>query len=198
VTTDYGEYFNIAHIEPESYIYGPGSRFVAWFQGCALACKGCWNKEMWSFKNNQLLHKEQLLEHILAAPNIQGVTLLGGEPIHQADNLWWLMSQIRARSNLTLFLFTGYKIDELEALGHFSKIQEFCDMVAVGRFEENRRNINQQWIGSDNQQVIYPANSREVLKLKEVNQVEIIIDQNENITILGFPNEDLVKSLANT
>lgn len=45
---------NIAHIEPESYIYAPEKQFVIWMQGCSIHCKGCWNKEMWSFDKKQL------------------------------------------------------------------------------------------------------------------------------------------------
>lgn len=188
---DYGEYFNIAHIEPLSHIYGPGERFVVWFQGCELACKGCWNREMWSFKSNQLIHREQLLEDILHTTSINGVTFLGGEPLQQSNNLWWLLRQIRKHSNLTLFLFTGYEESELRRDNHFSKIHQLCDIAAVGRYQVDERNMNQQWVGSDNQIIIYPSRSRELVKPKRINQVEIIVDSDESIRILGFPDEEL-------
>ncbi len=187
---DYGEFFNIAHTEPLSHIYGPGERFVVWFQGCALACNGCWNRDMWSFKSKQLVHRERLLEKILDTPNIKGVTFLGGEPLHQSDNLWWLIRKIRENSNLTVFLFTGYEQDELIKQNQWSHIRLLCDIAAIGRYRENRRNINQQWIGSDNQMVIYPDGSRETMKPQRINQVEIIIDSDESFRILGFPDED--------
>ncbi|MGO4999264.1 4Fe-4S single cluster domain-containing protein [Oceanisphaera sp. W20_SRM_FM3] len=190
---DYGEYFNLAHIEASSHIYGPGERFVVWFQGCKLACKGCWNREMWSFKSKQLIHKERLLEIILTTSNIKGVTFLGGEPMHQANSLWWLINQIRERTNLTIFLFTGYEQNELAQLGQLSNILENCDIVALGRYDENKKNINQQWIGSNNQIVIYPAGSRESEQPELINQVEIIIEADESIRILGFPDESLIK-----
>lgn len=188
---DYGEYFNIAHIEPLSHIYGPGKRFVIWFQGCELACEGCWNQEMWSFKRNQLIHRKQLLEEIIHTPNINGVSFLGGEPLHQSDNLWWLFEKIRTNSNLTLFLFTGYEESELKLSNQLSKIHQFCDIAAIGRYQVSKRNTNQQWIGSDNQRVIYPKNSRELSKPKLVNQVEVIISDDESVRILGFPDEDI-------
>jgi anaerobic ribonucleoside-triphosphate reductase activating protein len=186
---DYGEYFNIAHIEPLSHIYGPGERFVVWFQGCALACKGCWNRDMWSFKSKQLVHRKSLLDNILHSPNIKGVSFLGGEPLHQSDNLWWMIRQIRKHSDLTIFLFTGYEEDELRQQNHLSNIHQYCDIAAIGRYRDDRRNINQQWIGSDNQIIIYPDNSRESIKPQRINQVEIIIDSDESIRILGFPDE---------
>jgi len=75
--------FNIAHIEPSSFIYGPGERFVIWVQGCTLGCQGCWNRTMLSKRPKQLIAREALLQKILDLDSIQGVTLLGGEPLQQ-------------------------------------------------------------------------------------------------------------------
>ena len=194
---DWGDDFNLSHVETSTHIYGPGARFVIWFQGCALACKGCWNKEMWSFKNNQLLNKARLLEQILQAENIQGVTFLGGEPLHQSDNLWWLIEQIRLRSSLTLFLFTGYEEEELAQSNLYSKMLELCDIIAFGPYDEQKRNTQQQWIGSDNQRIFYPKNSREAVQPEAINQVEIIIEKDERLRILGFP-DNLLLDLINS
>jgi anaerobic ribonucleoside-triphosphate reductase activating protein len=68
-------------------------------------------------------------------------------------------------------------------------------MVVIGRYLVGSRNINQQWIGSDNQVVVYPDNSREIAKSESINQVEIIIEDNESIRILGFPDEFLVNDI---
>jgi anaerobic ribonucleoside-triphosphate reductase activating protein len=193
---DHGEYFNLAHIEPSSNIYGPGKRFVVWFQGCALACKGCWNEDMWSFKGKQLVHKERLLENILNTSDIQGVTFLGGEPLHQSDNLLWLIGEIRKHSCLTVFLFTGYEQEELAQLNHLPILLELCDIIALGRYRAEKRNTNQQWIGSDNQVVIYPEKSRETVQPECINQVEIIIEEDESVRILGFPDDALINGLS--
>lgn len=193
---DYGEKFNIAHIEPLSHIYGPGQRYVVWFQGCSLACEGCWNREMWSFREKRLIHRDDLLKAIIQAPDINGVTFLGGEPLQQSSNLWWLIREIRERTNLTIFLFTGYEKEELIEKKQFSNINEFCDIVAIGRYLSNQRNINQQWIGSENQTVFYPENSREVVRPLPINQVEISINSDETVNILGFPDEDLLNNIS--
>lgn len=195
---DYGDDFNLAHIEPSSQIYGPGKRFVIWFQGCSLACDGCWNQDMWSFKVKDLLPREFLLNQILGTPDIQGVTFLGGEPLHQAENLWWLICQIRKESNLTIFLFTGYEQEELERFNYLSSIHELCDMAAIGRYQSEDRNINQQWIGSDNQVIIYPSQSREIVQSENTNQVEIIIEEDESVRVLGFPDDSLIDALTIT
>jgi len=146
---------------------------------------------MWSFKPNKLVHREKLLFDMLSTPDITGLTFLGGEPLHQAQNLWWLIRKIREQSNLTIFLFTGYEKQDLSRLDQQSNIDELCDMVAVGRYKADQRNTNQQWIGSSNQSVIYPSHSRETLKPTKTNQVEIVIFPDERVTVLGFPDENI-------
>lgn len=144
---------------------------------------------MWSFTPKQKVHRQELLRQILDAPDIQGVTFLGGEPLHQSENLCWLMQQIRQQSNLTLFLFTGYEENELKENGHMHIIEELCDIAAIGRFDASQRNTQQQWIGSNNQKIIYPANSRESNVQKKQNEIEIIFAEDESIRILGFPDK---------
>lgn len=189
---DYGEYFNIAHIESESHIYGPGQRFVIWLQGCKLACKGCWNHEMWSFKAKELVHRDELLRQILDTPELKGITLLGGEPLHQCNNIIWLFNQVRARSKLTIFLYTGYEENELTQMGLWDELHALCDMIAIGRYRQELRNINRQWLGSDNQLIIYPDKTREKQQPKNLNEVELIISDSGALRVLGFPDQDLL------
>ncbi len=150
---------------------------------------------MWSEKPQTLLHREVLLENILTTDGIRGVTLLGGEPLEQQTNVVWLLDKIREKSDLTIFLFTGYEAHEIEVLGVYDDLQKLCDMIAIGRYRQSYRNVEQQWIGSSNQSVIYPNGSRETDQPKKMNQVEIIIDDNASLSITGFPDDDLVKTL---
>ncbi|MCC5452925.1 radical SAM protein [Rheinheimera sp. UJ51] len=190
---NYGEYFNVAHIELQSRIYGPGTRYVIWLQGCSLACEGCWNTEMWSFKAKDLIHRETLLKQILSATDIKGITILGGEPLHQESNLLWLLKKIRRQTNLTIFVFTGFEEQELQSQGLLGQLLEVCDMLAVGRYISSQRNTQQQWIGSNNQCILYSANSREKQKQQSVNEVEICINKDSSVRMLGFPNEELIR-----
>lgn len=150
---------------------------------------------MWSFESKQLIHRQQLLDVIFGNKIISGITLLGGEPLHQAKNIWWLLEQIRLHSHLTIFLFTGYEMNELEKFGFQARIESLCDIVAIGRYDNNQRNIRQQWIGSDNQSVFYPKNSREYNKPIPCNQAELIISHDGKVTILGFPDDGLISAL---
>src|SRR5438874_2610700 len=66
---------------------GPGKRFALWFQGCPLRCPGCCNPEMLPFEGGRVLSLKDLLPDIevaAAVDGIEGITLLGGEPLAHA------------------------------------------------------------------------------------------------------------------
>lgn len=182
--------FNVAHIEPYSHIYGPGTRFVVWLQGCTLGCKGCWNTEMWSHKSKYLISRKQLLKKIITTTDIQGVTILGGEPFQQAENVIWLLKQLRLQSQLNSIVYSGFTKDELIVKGIWNDICINTDLVITGRFEEKSQDTSLYLRGSANQKLIYTSNSK--LKNDPVNgnEIEIIIDEFARQTVIGYPDLD--------
>lgn len=190
---DHGEYFNVAHIEPLSHIYGPGERFVIWLQGCSLACDGCWNRDMWSFKSRRLIHREKLFIDILAAPKITGITLLGGEPLQQSRNTLWLLEQLKLKTDLTSVLYTGLVRDEMSEQGMLAEVMDNSDLIISGRYDKHRRDTYNQWHGSGNQELIYPLASRIKQRPKKINEAEIIIEANGQVKVLGYPDGSLYR-----
>lgn len=186
----FGESFNIAHIEPSSQIYGPGKRLVVWLQGCTLACKGCWNTAMWPHKKNQLIDRQNLLETILDADDIEGITLLGGEPLQQVDNVIWLLEQM-SKTSLTIMLYTGYEMSEIMSDCKRSEAVKRVDILISGRYIESQRNTNLLWRGSGNQQITHISDRYQKVELSDCNQVEINIDHLGAVTMLGYPDDAL-------
>src|SRR3954463_8685683 len=64
---------------------GPGRRFALWFQGCPLRCAGCCNPEFLSFKGGESRHLDDVWQQVRSAKDIEGITLLGGEPFAHAE-----------------------------------------------------------------------------------------------------------------
>ena len=70
---------------------GPGIRFIVFLQGCSLRCKYCHNPDTWkvsdgrSYNINDILKKALKYRHYFG--NNGGVTLSGGEPLLQSDQL---------------------------------------------------------------------------------------------------------------
>src|SRR5438105_13067334 len=76
-------YVQVAQIVAATEAEGPGVRYALWFQGCPLRCPGCCNPEMLPFAGGTERDADALLAEIAAA-DVEGVTLLGGEPFAHA------------------------------------------------------------------------------------------------------------------
>src|SRR5438067_7349833 len=77
----------VAQIVPCTEAEGPGRRFALWFQGCPLRCPGCCNPEMLPFDGGVRMTAEDVTRQMAQAARthrIEGITLLGGEPLAHA------------------------------------------------------------------------------------------------------------------
>lgn len=185
---------NISHIEENCLIYGPGIRYVIWTQGCSIKCKGCWNKETWSFKEKKLKSTSELYNDILKVKKLEGITILGGEAFDQYDELLNLVKKIR-ETKLSIILYTGYSLKELKEIKK-TEIFNFIDVLITGRYEEDKRNINSGGlVGSYNQETLFYSKKYSKRDLVELNESEVSIDENGKISIYGYETEDLKKYL---
>jgi len=182
---------NIAYIEPESYIYAPEKQFVIWVQGCSIHCKGCWNKQMWSFDKNRLIDIDIIINEIIKTNNTKGVTFLGGEPFDQPNELLYFVSKLKLL-NFGITIYTGYEQGELKEEIQIEILNK-TDLLISGRYIEELRNPNLQWIGSENQQITYLSDFYKMIENDNANYCELIISENGAITLLGFPDENLIK-----
>src|SRR5947199_1809503 len=89
---------------------GPGRRFALWFQGCPLRCPGCCNPEMLPFAGGTSRSVDDVLAEVERARNeggVEGITLLGGEPLAHAAGAAILARGVRALG-LSVMVFSGY------------------------------------------------------------------------------------------
>ena len=184
---------NVAHIEPESYIYAPEKQFVIWVQGCSIHCKGCWNTEMWSFKENQLLEIDKIITQIQNVENLKGVTFIGGEPFDQLKELLYFVNKLK-KHKLGVTIYTGYEQYELQNKQQI-EILKNTDLLISGRYIEELRNTNLKWIGSENQEILHLTDFYTINKNDNANYCEINISETGALTILGFPDENLIKTI---
>ena len=100
----------VAQIVPVTEAEGPGLRFALWFQGCPLRCPGCCNPELLLFEGGQRLALCDVVAQVDAAARsegIEGITLLGGEPLAHAAGGAALARAARQRG-LSVMVFTGF------------------------------------------------------------------------------------------
>lgn len=140
----------IAELIKLTEVEGPGRRAALWLQGCSIRCPGCCNPEFLD-PHGGLDRDPLALADELAALPVEGLTLLGGEPLDQAAELESLLRRLRANSKLGIILFTGYPWEIVRA--RFPQILDCCDLIKAGPFAAALHPDPRRWIGSTNQTV---------------------------------------------
>src|SRR5438876_11420359 len=95
-----GETLSVAQIVPCTEAEGPGVRFALWFQGCPLRCPGCCNPEMLPFEGGAPVTVAEVLHQVEEAKRdhgVEGITLLGGEPLAHAAGAVVLARALKER-----------------------------------------------------------------------------------------------------
>ena len=179
----------IAQIVPSTEAEGPGRRFAIWFQGCPLRCPGCCNPEMLSFSDGESHTVSDLLNRIRKADDIEGITLLGGEPFAHADGAADLARSVREHG-LSVMVFSGYTLDELKANTNpdVGNLLGSTDILVDGPYVRELPDTRRRWIGSTNQRVHFLTDryrSDDPCWFKP-NTLEIRVDRS-GITVNGFP-----------
>src|SRR5262245_22503121 len=107
----------VAQIVPCTEAEGPGRRLALWFQGCPLRCPGCCNPEMLPFEGGEAMPLAEVLSQLRAAAElgVEGITLLGGEPLAHADGAAALARAVHALG-LSVMVFSGYTLAEARRL----------------------------------------------------------------------------------
>ena len=126
----------IALEAPRTRSEGPGVRYAVWMQGCPLRCRGCCNPHMLSFEGGTEVMPEALAERILSTEGIEGVTLLGGEPFAQADDLAAMLCLVRG-AGLSAMAFSGFTLPELSERDDARALLEQLDILVDGPYDAN-------------------------------------------------------------
>lgn len=152
---------NYADIKNVDIANGIGCRVSLWVSGCTIRCPGCHNECAWDFSYGKEFTKETedyILE--LLKPNyINGLSVLGGEPLDQDDSLVKFLHRVkREMPNKTIWLYTGYVV--LGFTGYID-ILDFVDVVVDGPFLEEKKVVDLKFRGSTNQRIIDVKKSRE-------------------------------------
>ena len=148
----------ISGVIRESIVDGPGIRYVLFTQGCPHHCKNCHNPDTHSYTGGKLVNIDIIIKDILKNPILQGVTISGGDPFVQANNVAILLNKLKEKSNLNTIVYTGFEYDYLiksnnESNGYL-KLLSSADILIDGKFDENLKNPNLMFRGSSNQMAI--------------------------------------------
>jgi anaerobic ribonucleoside-triphosphate reductase activating protein len=184
--------FQLAQMVPCTEAEGPGRRFALWFQGCPLRCPGCCNPEMLSFAGGTAVSLADLLEQIrqtAEGASIEGITLLGGEPLAHATGAAELARQVQSLG-LSVMIFTGYTLEEARALpdAAVAELLAHTDILVDGPYVRELPETQRRWIGSSNQRIHFLSERYRADDpcWQKANTLEIRWNGSE-LTINGFP-----------
>lgn len=81
----------------------------------------------------------ELVSWLLAVPGIEGVTLTGGEPLQQRSGVLELLRGVKASSDLSVVLFTGYEWPHIETNAGLRDVVQLADLVIAGPYRRHQR-----------------------------------------------------------
>ena len=156
---------NYATIKPVDIANGPGVRVSLFVSGCTHHCKDCFNAEAWDFGFGKPFTEETIEELLKALDHdyIEGLTLLGGEPLEPSNQEGLLPFIRRVREELpekTIWCFSGYEWEK-DILGRMlpssqvsRQLIPMFDVLVDGRFVAEKKNLSLKFRGSENQRIL--------------------------------------------
>ena len=144
---------------------GEGIRISLFVSGCTNRCEGCFQPETWDFTYGQPYteKEEQRIVDFLKEGYVDGLTLLGGEPMEPENQrvLVGLCRRVRRECpSKTIWCYTGFVWErDLSDGGRkycevTDELLSLLDVLVDGPFIEAKKNISLTFRGSENQRIL--------------------------------------------
>jgi len=169
---------------------GPGRRLGLWLQGCSIRCPGCISVDTWEkgVGTVEMSNVYAAIDH--HALEADGLTVSGGEPFEQPEQLAAVLAHWRARSRNSILVFTGHEFEEI--LGWLNNNPGLIDAIVTGPF---RSDIPQTLAmrGSDNQRLhILTDLGRDMIEFERQitdadRRLDIMFDEGGHAWMAGIP-----------
>jgi anaerobic ribonucleoside-triphosphate reductase activating protein len=179
---------------PVTRAEGPGARYGLWLQGCSIRCPGCCNPHLFDASGGDRVAPSLLVAEMASVRSeIEGMTLLGGEPLDQAEALLPLLRGARGLG-LSVLLFSGFTLDELRERSEpaVRDVLAAVDVLVDGRYDASRPETERLWAGSTNQRFHYftprysPAIERPA-RGEPLRRVEVRLGPDGRLSANGWP-----------
>lgn len=190
----------IGAVVPRTEAEGPGRRFAVWAQGCTIRCVGCFNPHLWGEAGGHLVAVDDLVDEALGA-DVEGVTLLGGEPFEQAVPFAEFANRVR-QGGLSVMVFTGYTREHLESRDGpvgAAELLGSTDLLVDGKYIAGLPDTARPWVGSTNQR--FHILSERYRDLDEAaleasnDRIEVRVSAAGDVVINGWASVDQLDAL---
>ena len=187
----------ISHTESNSTLLGPFNRFIIWVHGCCFDCEGCLaiNTRFGAYKEVDI---NDLAEEIISSA-CEGVTISGGEPFLQAQELSLLIEIVRARKDIGVIVYSGFTLQEIEDDSEKLPLLKHVDILIDGRYEKDLDD-GRAYVGSSNQVIHYLTKRYKESGKKYYSaskrKAEIKFTPNQAI-LIGVPSKNVLNMWQN-
>lgn len=152
---------NVAAINPESIVDGPGVRLTLYLSGCKHNCYNCHNKEEQDFNFGTKYTLQELFDEVTGLiddnPIVDGITLSGGDPLYQpeiVEELTYALKEYYGK-DFSIWLYTGFDLEkDFEDRIALNKTIKNIDVIVDGLYKEELKDYSQAFRGSTNQRFI--------------------------------------------
>lgn len=142
---------------------GVGVRISLFVSGCTHHCHNCFNSEAWDFNYGQQFTKtqEDQIIDLLKPDYIAGLSLLGGEPMEDANQKGLLPFIKRVKEiypHKTVWCYSGYTyeylIEKSKTQDYTKELLSLIDVLVDGKYVEELHDLSLRFRGSSNQRII--------------------------------------------
>jgi anaerobic ribonucleoside-triphosphate reductase activating protein len=144
---------SVLSIVEDTMVDGPGFRTSIYCAGCRHQCPGCHNPQSWDFSGGHAMTTDEVMSIIEADP-FANVTFSGGDPMQQPEAFTELARAIRARTQKTIWCYTGYTYETLLRMPAQRTLLQLLDVLVDGPFISAQKNTDLLFRGSTNQRLI--------------------------------------------
>ena len=156
---------NYATIKKFDIANGVGVRVSLFVSGCRHHCRECFNSIAWDFNYGEPFTEEveNELLNALDDENIEGLSLLGGEPFEPENQkgLINFMRKVNKRfPNKNVWCYTGftYDVDLIKGGKAYTDVTNellsYIDILVDGKFISELKDLKIKFRGSSNQRII--------------------------------------------
>lgn len=137
----------------DSIVDGPGLRTTIWTQGCKHNCEGCHNKTTHDMSGGFETDIDELVTFIKQQELQSGVTLSGGDPFYQPEQILELTNKLK-KNSINIWCYTGFVFENLVKDELYKKVLNNIDVLVDGPFILSQKSLALLFRGSKNQRLI--------------------------------------------
>jgi anaerobic ribonucleoside-triphosphate reductase activating protein len=79
-----------------------------------------------------------IFQEIATTGDIEGVSILGGEPLQQRRGVLALLQLIKT-TRLSVLLFSGFSLEEIRRMPEADQLFSLVDVLIAGRYDDTKR-----------------------------------------------------------